>query len=140
MFVSITAMTDTILASKNTSKLVTISDHNEGSVCGDIAHADVDTLLEMLTYKDGVIEKKSSVIEEQKQRIAILEEYLRLERVRRFGPSSEKSPDQAELFNEAETIEDTADCTRSVRLAGSTTRFFRQGLCHFRRCTRINNA
>ena len=52
-----------------------------------------------------LIEKKSSVIEEQKHRIAILEEYLRLERARRFGPSSEKSADQSELlFDEAEVL------------------------------------
>jgi transposase len=53
-----------------------------------------------------VIEKKSSVIEEQKQRIAILEEYLRLERARRFGSSSEKSSNQSELFDEAEALEE----------------------------------
>ena len=49
-----------------------------------------------------VIEQKSVVIAEQKQRIALLEEYLRLDKQRRFGASSEKNTQQSELFNEAE--------------------------------------
>lgn len=69
---------------------------------------DISTLLD-------VIEKKSSVIEEQKQRIALLEEYLRLERARRFGPSSEKSPDQAAMiFDEAEALEDISAATDAL--------------------------
>lgn len=56
----------------------------------------IDKLFALLDCKD-------QVIAEQRKRIQILEEYLRLERVRRFGPGSEKSPLQAELFNEAET-------------------------------------
>ena len=43
-----------------------------------------------LLEKDDIIQKKSIVIEEQKKRIAILEEYLRLERARLYGHSSEK--------------------------------------------------
>jgi transposase len=65
-----------------------------------------DSLIGSLEKKDQIIEQKSSVIEEQQKRIAILEEYLRLERARRFGPSSEKSSSQAELFNEAEEQHD----------------------------------
>ncbi len=83
----------------------------------DIAGLDTNTLLEMLTRRDReldqrnqVIEKKSEVIDQLKQRIQCLEEYLRLERARRFGPSSEKSANQAELlFDEAEAIEDVAE-------------------------------
>ena len=51
----------------------------------------------------NIIDKKSQVIEAQKVRIALLEEYLRLERARTFGRSSEKHPGQGCLFNEAET-------------------------------------
>ena len=40
----------------------------------------------------------------QEQRIAVLEEYIRLQRHRQFGASSEKSPGQAELFDEAELL------------------------------------
>ncbi|PCH93576.1 MAG: IS66 family transposase [Gammaproteobacteria bacterium] len=73
----------------------------------------IDTVLSMqdlLSKKDGVIKeksdiiaKKSDVISEQKQRIEILEEYLRLSKVKRFGASSEQTPpEQGNLFNEAE--------------------------------------
>lgn len=76
----------------------------------DLACLDTDALLEVLVHKDQVIEKKSEVIDQLKQRIRCLEEYLRLERARRFGPSSEKNPHQAELlFDEAEAIEDLAE-------------------------------
>ena len=79
---------------------------------GDV---DIDTLLD-------VIEKKSSVIEEQKQRIAILEEYLRLERARRFGPSSEKHAGQAAMvFDEAEALEDIGVATAALEELQAST-------------------
>ncbi|WP_257294322.1 transposase [Endozoicomonas sp. YOMI1] len=56
-----------------------------------------------------MIEKKSIVIEEQKKRIAILEEYLRLGRARLYGRSSEKFSGQGEIFNEAELTECATD-------------------------------
>lgn len=49
----------------------------------------------------ALVEKDSALIEKDK-RIALLEEYVRLHKLKRFGASSEKSPDQQELFNEAE--------------------------------------
>jgi len=55
-----------------------------------------------IEQQSDIIEKKSVVIAEQKQRIVILEEYLRLERARLYGKSSEKNPAQGEIFNEAE--------------------------------------
>jgi transposase len=71
----------------------------------------LENLLEKLTAKDRVIEdrdhlieQKSQVIDQQKNRIAQLEAYLRLEKSRRYGPSSEAHPGQGELFNEAEQI------------------------------------
>jgi transposase len=91
------------------NKKEAISSISEAIEVENTAHVDIDTLVDMLTKKDQVIEKKSSVIEEQKKRIEILEEYLRLERARRFGASSEQNPHQeALLFDEAEAIEDTA--------------------------------
>ena len=66
-------------------------------------------LIAELTAKDDIIDKKSHVIREQKKRIALLEEYLRLERTRHYGQSSEKSPNQGELFNEAELLVDEAE-------------------------------
>ena len=57
----------------------------------------------LLAEKTHIIDKKSEVIAEQKQRIALLEEYLRLANSKRFGPSSEQAPpEQGNLFNEAE--------------------------------------
>lgn len=65
----------------------------------------LESLLASISEKNDVIEKKSTVIAQQKQRIEILEEYLRLERSRRFAPSSEKNSPQAEMqFDEAETL------------------------------------
>lgn len=100
------------------------------AVEADIAvHLNADTLLEILTkkeheisIKDQVIEKKSSVIEEQKKRIDILEEYLRLERARRFGSSSEQSPHQEPLlFDEAEAIEETAPISAELEALQAIT-------------------
>ena len=48
-----------------------------------------------------VVESKSEVISTQKKHIAILEEALRLSKIKRFAPSSEQSQ-QASLFDEAE--------------------------------------
>jgi transposase len=57
----------------------------------------------LLSEKDDIIEQKSDVIAEQKRRIAMLEEHLRLAASKRFGPSSEQTPtEQGNLFNEAE--------------------------------------
>lgn len=54
----------------------------------------------------AIIDKKTEVIAQQKQRIAVLEEYLRLARAQRFGPSSEKSALQQEMvFNDVEAYE-----------------------------------
>lgn len=62
-----------------------------------------------------IIEKKSEVIAQQKIRIAQLEEYLRLERTRRFGASSEKYAGQQEmLFNDVESEEDIAPALQAL--------------------------
>jgi hypothetical protein len=63
-----------------------------------------ENLIEELTAKDHLIKQKSHVIDQQKRRILQLEDYLRLEKSRRYGPSSEAHPGQGELFNEAEQI------------------------------------
>jgi transposase len=44
------------------------------------------------------------IIATQAKRIAALEEYVALNRLKRYGASSEKSPDQHEMFNEAELL------------------------------------
>ena len=79
------------------------------------AVVDKNALFERLAEQDKIIGKKSEIIESQKKRIAVLEEYLRLERARRFGPSSEKHPSQAEmLFNEAEVEEESAEVSTAL--------------------------
>lgn len=44
------------------------------------------------------------MVQQQARTIATLEEYIRLAKQQRFGASSEKSPDQTQLFNEAEDV------------------------------------
>lgn len=59
----------------------------------------------LLSEKDDIIEQKIDVIAQQKKRIAMLEEHLRLSHSKRFGPSSEQTPpEQGNLFNEAEAL------------------------------------
>ena len=67
--------------------------------------ADPEALMKVIDQQADVIEKKSCVIAEQKKRIALLEEYLRLERARLYGRSSEKSSQQGEIFDEAELVD-----------------------------------
>ena len=55
-----------------------------------------------------VVELKSGVISEQKKRILILEEALRLSKIKRFAPSSEQCH-QHSLFDEAEVESSEAD-------------------------------
>ena len=62
----------------------------------------VRELQDIIAEKSQVIEKKSQVIEQHEARIRLLEEFLRLEKHKRFSHSSEKCPGQGELFNEAE--------------------------------------
>ena len=78
------------------------------------AEADSDfslaSLLASLGQKEQVIQQKTTVIAEQKKRIDILEEYLRLERSRRFTSSSEKNSPQEEMqFDEAESLAEQDD-------------------------------
>ncbi|MFT7184705.1 MAG: transposase [Pseudohongiellaceae bacterium] len=57
----------------------------------------------LLSEKDNIIDKKSSVITSQKRRFEFLEEYLRLEKSKRFASSSEQTTaEQGRLFNEVE--------------------------------------
>lgn len=67
----------------------------------------------LLLQKEQIIEKKSEVISEQKKRIAILEEALRLSKIKRFAPSSEKSNQQYGI--ERSIKEFTADKKYQVR-------------------------
>lgn len=61
---------------------------------------------QLIAEQTVTIDKKTDVIAEQKKRIAVLEEYLRLERARLYGRSSEKNAAQGALFDEAELCAD----------------------------------
>lgn len=70
---------------------------------------DLEALISIIEEQDSVIDQKSLVITEQKKRIAMLEEYLRLERARLYGRSTEKDSAQGEIFNEAELTDSDDD-------------------------------
>ncbi len=88
----------------------------------------LESLIEQLTAKDHLIEQKSHVIDEQKRRIAQLEAYLRLEKSRHYGPSSEKHPGQGELFNEAEQLVDEAEQPQTAEKTVKKSKAGRKGL------------
>jgi transposase len=58
----------------------------------------------------ALLSEKDSLIANQARRIALLEEMVRLQNQKRFGSSSEKSPDQQEMFNEAELTDAAEQC------------------------------
>lgn len=69
----------------------------------------VPDLLALLAEKDRqladsqhALDHKNDIIHEQQKYIALVEEYLRLAKIRRFGSSSEKLAFQVDLFDEAE--------------------------------------
>ncbi len=79
---------------KTTENISETSIHEDNSIV-DYCAASPEELI-------ATINKKSEVIEAQKKRIEMLEEYLRLERARHYARSSEQSPAQGTLFDEAE--------------------------------------
>jgi transposase len=93
---------------ENSQQSNTLSQQRNGAPV-DINTADIQTLLDTIEVQSNVISKKSDVIEAQQKRITMLEEYLRLERARHYGRSSETSPAQARLFDEVEQQADDED-------------------------------
>lgn len=67
-----------------------------------------------LAEQRDVIDRKSEVIRSQSVRIKILEEQLKLQKIKRFGSSSEQSPDQGDLFNEVELLAEAAPAVEDV--------------------------
>jgi transposase len=65
-------------------------------------------------HQESQLGDQAQRIVSQEQRIAVLEEYIRLQRHRQFGASSEKSPGQAELFDEAELLGEEDEATTDV--------------------------
>ena len=65
---------------------------------------EASSLQEIIVSLQLKLDQQAQEISTHQQRIAILEEYLRLQRHRQFGSRSEKAPGQAELFDEAELL------------------------------------
>jgi len=57
---------------------------------------------QLIAQRDALIAEKNALIDQQQKQLELLEEALRLARQQRFGSSSEKSPFQGDLFDEAE--------------------------------------
>lgn len=75
----------------------------------DYSALNTEALLSLLAEKDtqlaatkNQLDHTKSQVKEQKCYIHILEEYLRLANIKRFGTSSEKLDCQVDLFDEAE--------------------------------------
>ncbi len=82
---------------------------NEGCFAIDSDAATTKKMLATIQKQSDIINKKSEVIEAQQKRIKMLEEYLRLERARHYARSSEQSPAQGLLFDEAEQEADEGE-------------------------------
>jgi len=63
---------------------------------------DVAALKKIIADQADIISSKDSVITLKEQRISILEEFVRLHKLKTFTASTEKSLNQHEMFNEAE--------------------------------------
>ena len=55
-----------------------------------------------LAKQQALLKEREALISEQQKLLCLLEEQLRLARLRKFGARSEKLPFQGELFDEAE--------------------------------------
>lgn len=97
-----------ILANSPIKKQATKADHSVSEQLALLLEKD-----QIIDDQATIIERKSDVISEQKKRIQILEEALRLTKVKRFSPSSEQST-QTSLFDEAEA-EATIDFDQANR-------------------------
>ena len=61
-------------------------------------------MTQLLALKDQAILEKDQLLSQKSQRIVILEEYVRLHKLKQFGRTSEASDAQHEMFNEAEFV------------------------------------
>jgi transposase len=70
-----------------------------------------DEWIAMIAQRDHLLQEKEQRIDALTERLAFFEEQFRLLQAKQFGSSSEQSPLQSQLFNEAELI---ADATPEV--------------------------
>ena len=57
---------------------------------------------DIIASKDNLVTRKNNIITHKEQRITILEEFVRLHKLKTFTASTEKTINQHEMFNEAE--------------------------------------
>jgi len=65
---------------------------------------DIDQLKALLLEQYSQLNRQQLLLQEKQRRIELLEDYIRLHKQKRFGPSSEAEPGQGELFDEAEQL------------------------------------
>lgn len=75
------------------------------SAVKNTSHIGNSAMAKLIAEKDALIAKQKVLIEAQERRLSILEEIVRFEKLKKYGSSSEKSPDQYDMFNEAELLE-----------------------------------
>lgn len=69
------------------------------------SQSDSNAMAKLIAEQESLFAKQNALIEAQEKRIALLEEIVRFEKLKKYGSSSEQSPDQHDMFNEAELVE-----------------------------------
>ena len=75
------------------------------SAANNTSQPDNIAMAKRIAEQEALIAKQNALIEAQEKRISLLEEIVRFEKLKKYGASSEKSPDQHDMFNEAELVE-----------------------------------
>jgi transposase len=75
------------------------------SAAKNTSQSDSNAMVNLIAEQESLIAQQNALIEAQVKRIAILEEIVRFEKLKKYGSSSEKAPDQHDMFNEAELVE-----------------------------------
>jgi len=81
-------------------------------------------LKKQLDQSSELVTKKSQVIRLHEARIKVLEEQLRLNKIERFGASSEKGSPQYNFFNDAELLGDQADAAAEEAAAKAGQEYY----------------
>jgi len=81
----------------------------------------VDQLPEDPVALKALLREKTDTIDQLRKQVGDLLESLRLERYRHYGTRSEKSPDQQELFDEADSDSIEESATQQIPSSDSAT-------------------
>jgi len=80
---------------------MSVAENNKVKSVAELEHKLAEMAI-LLAEKEKVLSEKEAVITQKSQRIDLLEEYVRLHKLKQFGRKSEAAPSQQEMFNEAE--------------------------------------